>query len=97
MTNPSPKITFQVNLETLNRQSHLVPNRTTTTGNEVTSEADNVKATRSTWVSSLFPGVEHIAHKDGDQIVAYGQKAVYLKRTYATGDVDALLKVVSVE
>jgi len=97
MANPSPKITFEVNLETLNRQGHAVPSRTQTSGNETVAEADQFKNTRSTWLASMFPGVEHIAKADGAQIVAYGSKATYLKRTYATGLPDAILTVVSIE
>lgn len=45
-----PTIVFQVNLETVNRQGHLVPNRTNLVGNETVSEADNQKFTRQLWL-----------------------------------------------
>jgi hypothetical protein len=95
-TYPSPKITFQVNLQTRHRQGHAVPNRTVLAGNETVSEADQMKNTRSTWVPGLFQ-CENVVRKDGDRFVAYGSKATYLKRTYATGQPDSVLTVVSVE
>jgi hypothetical protein len=52
-----------------------------------------MKYTRSTWLASLFPGVEFIAEKEGYVFTAYGQKAQYLKDTYTTGT-DPVLKLV---
>ncbi len=89
-----PVYVFQVNLETLQRYSWSLPNRTTLSGNETTSEADQMKNTRSTWLTSMFPGVEHVAHADGYQFTAYGMKAVYYKNLYVTGSPDDLLKIV---
>jgi hypothetical protein len=95
MSNPTwPVYTFTINLETLQRYSWSLPNRTKLDGNETVSEADNVKNTRSTWLTSLFPGVEHIAHKDGYTFTVYGSKAKYIKDMYATGP-DAMLRIVS--
>lgn len=49
-----PTITFQVNLETVNRQGHLVPNRTETAGNETVAEADNIKNLRTIYIPGLL-------------------------------------------
>ncbi len=95
MSNPThPVYTFEVNLQVLQRYSWSLPYRTTTTGNETTSEADNIPNTFSTWLCSLFPGCEHIAHKDGYQFTMYGSKAQYLKDLYVKGQPDDLLKIV---
>lgn len=48
-----PTITFQVNLETVNRQGHLVPNRTEAAGNETVAEADNIKNIRTIFIPGL--------------------------------------------
>jgi hypothetical protein len=50
----SPVITFQVNLETVGRQSFLQPNRTYLAGNETVSEADEQKLTRNIWLPGLL-------------------------------------------
>jgi hypothetical protein len=51
-----PTIVFQVNLETVNRQGHLVPNRTTTTGTETDAEADVQKDNRTIYIPGLLVG-----------------------------------------
>lgn len=96
MSNPTwPVYTFRLNLETLQRYSWSLPNRTSLAGNETVSEADIMKTTRSTWLTNLFPGCQFIAEKDGFTFTAYGMQAVYLKRLYATGTPDAILFLVS--
>jgi hypothetical protein len=91
---PWPTITFRVNLETLNRTSSLLPYNTQLQGNETVSEADNMKATRSSWLASLLAGTEHVFHKDNETFTVYGQKAQYLKNLYVTGSPDDVLSVV---
>ena len=97
MSNPKPAITFRVNTETLNRQGHLVPNRTEITGNETRSEADDQKYRRSIFIPGLTAAenVQRIGHED--TFVAYGQKAFYLKDLYCKGNVDDLLTVVETD
>lgn len=96
MSNPTwPVYTFRVNLQTLQRYSWSLPNRTQLAGNETVTEADNLKNTRSTWLCSLFPGVEFIARKEGYEFTAYGMKAQYLKDLYVTGSPDDVLQLVS--
>jgi len=95
MSNPTwPIYTFRVNLETLRRYDWLQPNRTTLDGNETVSEEDALKATRSTWLTNMFPGVSNIAEHDGVEFTAYGMQAVYLKNTYVKGQPDDLLQLV---
>lgn len=98
MAFPKPKVTFSVNTETVNRQGHLVPNRTETTGNETRSEADDKKFTRTV---SMLPGLlvagmpNNLHH--GETFVAYGAQAQYLKDLYCLGNADDLLTVVSTD
>jgi len=89
-----PVIVFQVNLETLDRQGHLTPSRTETTGNETVAEANNMKNTRSTWTPGFLTG-ENLNLRHGDQFTLKGQKATYVKNLYVTGDVDSLLSIIS--
>lgn len=101
-----PVIVFQVNLDTQNRQGHLVPNRTETAGNETATEADNQMDTRTVWL----PGAQAANNiggstgpvtgggsrfKHGDQFTVKGMKALYLKNLYVTGSIDDVLKIVS--
>jgi hypothetical protein len=81
-------------LETLNRYSSSLPNRTQLSGNETVSEANNMKYTRSTWLTSLLSGTEHVFHKHGQMFTVYGLKAKYLKDLYVTGSPDDVLKLV---
>jgi hypothetical protein len=92
---PYPVMVFQVNLQTLQYYSWCLPNRTYLEGNETVTEAANMKYTRSTWLPSLYSGVENLVHLEGNTITAYGEKAVYLRNTYATGKPDAVLVLVS--
>jgi hypothetical protein len=95
MSNPTwPVYTFSVNLKVLQQYSWSLPYRTTLSGNETVTESSNMNKTFSTWLCSLFPGVEHIAQKDGYQFTAYGKKAQYLKDLYVKGQPDDLLKII---
>jgi hypothetical protein len=89
-----PVITFRVNLETLHRFTSLPPSRTTLDGNETTTEADNMKNTRSTWLPGLSVA-DNLALKNSGQFTAYGMNATYLKKLYVTGSIDDVLVVVS--
>ena len=88
MTNPSPTYTFKVNLPVLKRYSWSLPNRTYLLGNETTTEADNQKATHTSWLTNLFPGCNIIAEHDGFVVTAYGYQAVYLKKLYCSNPPD---------
>ncbi len=61
----SPVIVFQVNLETVNRQGQLVPQRTYLAGNETVAEADYVKQTRSLFIPNMVPDGEDPVHTSG--------------------------------
>lgn len=93
-----PTIVFRVNLETVDRQGHLVPNRTTTSGNETTSEADQQKNNRSIYIPGLT-GAENIQRlKHNDTFTVKGAKAVYLKKLHVTSPTalaSDLLQIVS--
>lgn len=90
-----PTYVFQVNLQTVDKLSSSLPNSTVLKGNETVTEADQMKNTRSSWLASLFPGVEMVAHADGYQFTAYGQKALYYKKTYIKGSINDLLIQIS--
>lgn len=89
-----PTIVFRVNLETLNRNGWLPPNRTSTTGDETIAEADSQKNARSTFIPGLTGGENRI-YSHNEQFTVKGAKAAYLKRLHVTGSVDDLLVVVS--
>lgn len=89
-----PVITFQVNLETVDRQGHLVPNRTQAATGETVAEADQMKNTRSIYLPGLLVGENKHRLKHGDQFTVKGLKAKYLKDLYTTGT-NPVLKVVS--
>jgi hypothetical protein len=106
MANPKPTITFTVNLS--NKESSSLPYNLNLNviGNETVTEAESQVDARSSWLSSLnnsgsyesgLGSGANIDAKNGDTIVAYGQNALYLKRTYAKGALDDLLTVVNVE
>lgn len=80
---PSPAYVFQVNLETVNRQGHLVPNQTQLEGNQTSAEADDQKNHRSTYIPGLLGG-ENRTFKHGETFTAYGQNALYLKKLYVS-------------
>ena len=90
-----PTYTFRVNLPVLHRYDWSHPNRTSLSGNETVTEEDNLPSTHSTWVPSMFTGVDNIAHKHGDTFTVSGLKAVYLKKTYCTGTPEDILVLVS--
>ncbi len=85
--------TFRVNLETVNRLGHLVPNAIQTRGNETVAEADNMKYTRSTFTPDGLMNNRVFRH--GDTFTVSGPTAHYLKTTYVLGSVDDLLQIVS--
>lgn len=91
-----PVIVFQVNLETQNRNGHLVPNNIALVGNETVTEADQMKNTRTTYIPGLT-GAENRLYKHGDQFTVKGQKATYLKKTYVSSPASPsdLLSIVS--
>ena len=104
MANPKPTITFTVNLS--NKENSSLPYNINLVGNEIVTEADSQVDARSSWLSSLgsvgsyesgLGSGANIDAKNGDTVVAYGQNALYLKRTYAKGAPDDLLTVVNVE
>lgn len=95
-----PSITFQVNLETVNRQGFLQPSRTEVTGNETVTEADNFRNTRTIYLPTLVgANIEGIGPngylKHGDTFTVKGKKALYLKNLYVTGSIDDVLQIVS--
>jgi hypothetical protein len=93
-----PTIVFRVNLETVNRQGHLVPNRTDTSGNETVSEADQQKNNRSIFIPGLTGGENHSRYKHNDTFTVKGMKAVYLKKLYVSSPTalpSDLLQIVS--
>ena len=96
MSNPTwPVYTFQVNLPTLQRYSWSLPNRTQLAGNETVNEEDALPATRSTWLTNLFPGVQNIAEGNGFTFTAYGMQAVYLKKLYCSEPPNPLVDVLT--
>jgi hypothetical protein len=106
MSNPTwPVIVFQLNLAAAQRMGWLLPSGIQPDGNETQSEASAVPATFTSWIPSLLPGANiaeiigstpaNPAHGyNGYQFTAYGATATYLKKTYANGSIDDLLKVV---
>lgn len=93
------KISFRVNLETVDRLSFLQPSRTVLAGNETVTEADNMKNTRSIFLPNLLRNnIEGIGPsgylRHNDIITAYGLQAVYLKKTYVTGSTNDVLRIV---
>lgn len=90
-----PVIVFRVNLETVDRQGSLQPNRTTLDGNETVSEADNQKNARSIYIPGLLGGENRASYGHGDEFTVKGKKALYLKNLYVTGAASDLLSIVS--
>jgi hypothetical protein len=93
------KISFRVNLETVDRQRFLQPSRTVLAGNEKVTEADNMKNTRSIFLPNLLrSNIEGIGPsgylRHNDIITAYGLQAVYLKKTYVTGSQNDVLSII---
>jgi hypothetical protein len=105
MANPSPEITFQVNLE-LN--THEVIGPITNPRNvavlhpdrhvnlDLQDEARDSIAQREDHRSTWLPGLtaaENIALKNDGQFTAYGQRAIYLRDSYTVGDNPVLVEV----
>lgn len=93
-------ITFRVNLETLSNQSFVQPSRKTLDGNEVVSEADNMRSTRTLYLPNLLTNnISGIGPKGylhhGDTFTAVDSQAMYLKKTYVLGNADDVLQIVS--
>lgn len=80
-----PTITFEVNLETVTRNSQM--DATT-----LRSEGDNFKNTRSTWFPNNLIVNRQLKH--GDRFTVKDYEAIYLKDNFTTGD-HAFLTVVS--
>jgi len=79
------EIVFEVNLETVSRNSHA-PAQT------LRSEGDYFKNTRSTWFPNNIMNNRQLV--DGNQFTVYNEEALYLKNNFTEGD-DAFLSVVS--
>ena len=80
-----PTIVFEVDLETVSRQSHVAPTNTL-------SEADNYKETRNTWFPDDILNNRKLKH--GDQFTVDGVTAVYLRDNFTEG-VNAFLNIIS--
>ncbi len=80
-----PTIVFEVDLETVSRESHASPNT-------LRSEGDNLRETRSTWFPDDLLNNRELKH--GDQFTADGLTAVYLRDNFTEG-VDAFLNIIS--
>jgi hypothetical protein len=80
----SPVHTFKISLETLQKLSWSLPNRTTLDGNETVTEANNMKTTRSTLLPILPPNVQNLAQADGYTFTVYGLQAVYVANLAAS-------------
>ena len=98
-----PVIVFEVDLETVNRQGHLVPNRIQTSGNETVTEADDQRNHRTIWLPGLLTAENRYKVinngsrtllRHGDRFTVKGQKATYMKTVYTTG-ANPVLKVIS--
>ena len=97
-------ITFQVNLETVGFPTGWEqPSRSTLTGNETTSEASNMKNTRTLWIPGLklnnYEGIGPTGFlHHGAQFTASGKQAIYLKNTYVSSPAapSDVLQVVSI-
>lgn len=87
-----PTIVFEVNLETVDRVSTLVPEMYQSSPDRGRTDADNQKTLRSTWIPGLNRGNHELKH--GDQFTVQGMQAYYLKTTYTTGS-NPILKIIS--
>lgn len=93
MSNPSPTITFRVNL-TLPMKEAFGPNsdeygvnhpdRFQPDQDQAVTDISNRKNYRSVWLPGLG-GTSNRALKHGDTFTAYGMNAIYIKNTYTTG------------
>ncbi len=80
-----PTIVFEVDLETVLRQSHVAPTDTR-------AEADNYKETRITWFPDNLLNNRSLRH--GDQFTVDGLNAIYLRDNFTEGD-SAFLNILS--
>jgi len=110
MANPSPTITFQVDLTLLSNENIGPITNQVSTGvlspDRYQESPDNAvveNSNRVNTVSGYFPSYTvspDFSVKHGDTIVEYGQKAIYLRNMYGIGYAPAeraILTVVSVE
>lgn len=110
MANPSPKITFTVNLTNIvtdaigpvtnERDVYLTnPDQFQNSPDQGRIESAARSSTLSTYAPTYQINPNKVA-KHGDTIVEYGMKAIYLRDTYGIGYAPndrAILTVVSVE
>lgn len=89
-----PVYTFRLNLTAAQRFGWSLPSSTQPQGNETQSEASAIPDTFTSWIPELMAG-PNIAQKNGYEFTSYGQRATYLKKTYANGSIDDLLILVS--
>lgn len=93
MANPSPAITFQVDLSTVDSGSFLTPDQYSQSpsyGRALTAQQANTRVT-------FIPGLQICGNRElkhGQQFTEYGMKAMYLKGQYTTGS-HPILKVIS--
>ena len=103
MANPSPEITFRVNLElnstelmgpkTNSRSPGILhPDRHDNDQDRAVSNIANHVELRSTWIPGLS-AANNREMKDGETFTEYGQNAIYLKDRYTTGD-NPILEIV---
>ena len=97
-----PTIVFQVDLETVDRTGHLVPNRVVVSGNETVTEADDQRNHRTIFIPGITAAENRVGLvnnglgtllRHGDQFTLKGGKATYVKNTFTTGDNPPLLIV----
>jgi len=94
--NPSPAITFSVNL--MPPANEVIGNTTSEVSVGMPYLDPNIRYIISTWLPGLTRSNHVLA--EGNSFVAYGQKAVYLRDLYAVGyapEHRAYLTVVSTE
>jgi hypothetical protein len=108
MSNPRPTIVFQLNVarpateavgSKLNQRQvtvlHPDQHDSYHTADERAAIAAQHDVGKVAWIPG-FLAAENIDQKNGYTFTAYGQKALYLKDTYASGD-NPMLTVVSIE
>lgn len=91
MKNPHPTIVFRFNLDQKSESIGPITNQ------KITSIPNSVNyaSQKSTWISGLLSG-ENVFVNDDGLVVAYGEKASYLKRVHSNGN-NPLLEVVEIE
>jgi hypothetical protein len=94
MSNPTwPVYVFQTTLKAPQLNSWLVPYMTQPDGNETVAESVTIPKTFTSWIPGMLPG-PNVAGPNGYVFTAYGEQATYLKKTYANGSPDDLLKII---